>query len=177
MEKGLIQVYTGEGKGKTTAAIGQAVRAVGRGYRVLFVQFFKEEKGSGEITCLKKLGVDTLHQGEESNFIFPEKLSPEEKEALTKKCQSLIERVKNKIRDNSYDLLVLDEVNLAVHWGFLSEEMLINFLNTRSPSLEVVLTGRKASPRLIEIADLVSQIKKVKHPFDIGVRARPGIEF
>jgi len=94
MEKGLIQVYTGEGKGKTTAAIGQAVRAVGQGYRVLFVQFFKEEKGSGEITCLKKLGVDTLHQREESNFIFPEKLSPEEKEALTKKCQSLIERVK-----------------------------------------------------------------------------------
>ena len=177
MEKGLIQVYTGEGKGKTTAAIGQAVRAVGQGYRVLFVQFLKKEKGSGEITCLKKLGVDTLHQGGESDFIFPEKLSPEGKKVLVEKFQSLMERVKNKIRDNSYDLLVLDEVNLAVHWGFLSEEMLINFLNTRSPSLEVVLTGRKAPPQLVEIADLVSQIKKVKHPFDLGVRARPGIEF
>jgi len=175
MRKGLVQVYTGEGKGKTTAAIGQAVRAAGRGYKVLVVQFLKKERGSGEIGPLEKLGVRVISKGGE--YLSLSKLNEEEKEKIRSSWSSLLDELKKEIEAEKYDLLILDEANVALHYGLIDRKKMIDFIKEKPAFLELILTGRYAPSEIIREAHLVSEMKKVKHPFDKGIKARKGIEY
>ncbi len=175
MKKGLIHIYTGEGKGKTTASIGLAVRAAGQGLKVLFVQFFKEDRASsGEKEVLRSIGIELIR----SNCRHP---------AFTKdktdssKVRELISgayvHAKKKASAGEIDLLVLDEVMSAVNGGWIDQFDLIGFLDEKPAGLEVALTGRDAPPELVQMADYVTEMLKIKHPFDSGVNARKGIEY
>ena len=177
MEKGLVQIYTGEGKGKTTAAIGQAIRARGRGLRVLFVQFLKGQEGSGEISLLQGLGIKVICKGEKDRWTFPDRLKEEEKKKIRLEWTHFLDEINRQIREEKYDLVILDEINVALYYKLIDKNKLIDFIRKKPTSLEVILTGRHASPELIELAHLVSEIKSIKQPFDEGIRGRRGIEY
>ncbi len=173
MEKGLTQLYTGDGKGKTTAAAGLALRALGNGFGVLFVQFMKG-RPSGEVDMLARCGgerICILREWDE-HFVVGE---PNEREVGM--VRSLWERTVRRVAEDTPDLLVLDEVVVAIACGLLEEERLLRFLRERPASMEVVMTGRGASQRLIEASDLVTRMQKVKHYYDRGQKARRGIEY
>jgi len=174
-EKGLIQVYTGDGKGKSTAAIGQAVRAAGHGFKVGLVSFFKDPEafGYGEYKSLEKLGAKT--------FLFAKKhphfykgLNPDD---VCQECSRGLEFIKELFQDSSWDMLILDEINIAVRDGFLKEEDVLSLLEAKPEKLELILTGRSATKKIIGKADLVSEIRGVKHPYNQGVKSREGIEY
>ncbi len=175
MEKGLIHIYTGDGKGKTTAATGLAVRAAGSGLRVLFVQFFKEDDApSGEKKILRSLeGVELLR----SNVKHPMFTGGREEKNLRESVKRTFQEVRERVAQGGIDLLVLDEVMSAVNGGWLPVEELLKFLKERPEGLEVVLTGRNAPVELVKAADYVTEMLKIKHPFDSGVAARKGIEY
>ena len=177
MKKGLIQVYTGEGKGKTTAAVGQAIRARGRNQKVLFAQFLKNKEGSGETRILEGLGVKVMTGGGKYRFLPLEKLPQKKKEELKSDLNHLLERIKKEIKRKEYDLLVLDEINVALHAHLVEEEAILDFLRAKPSSLEIVLTGRGAPPSLSRMAHLVSEIIKTKHPYDQGIDSRIGIDY
>ncbi|MCK4425147.1 MAG: cob(I)yrinic acid a,c-diamide adenosyltransferase [Deltaproteobacteria bacterium] len=166
-----IHVYTGDGKGKTTAALGLVLRAVGAGWRVLFTQFLKHGEFS-EIRALKKLGDQvTIRQYGSGRFI---KGRPSEKEIeMARTGLSEIMQVMEKGR---YDLIVLDEINVAVHFGLIPLEGVISLLEKRPQDVELVLTGRWAPKEIMERADLVTEARMIKHYFSKGVRAREGTE-
>ena len=174
-KKGLIQVYTGDGKGKTTAAIGLAVRARGHKLKVCYVYFHKdpEKWGYGEQRALEKLGVDVFGIAKKHPHFYRE-IDPDE---IRKECLEGIEFIKKICREKKYDVLILDEINISLRDGFLKTEVVLEILDSRPEGLEVVLTGRGAPERIIEMADLVSEIKSIKHPYDKGVRGRKGIEY
>ena len=172
-DKGLIYVFTGNGKGKTTAAIGQAVRAVGQGWKVLMVQFIKKWI-SGEISPLKELGVEIYPMGLGFVGIMGDTLPRSDHE---KAAREALKFVRKKIRKGSYDLLILDEVNVAISLGLIDVKAVLQLLKDRPKDLDVILTGRDAPKEFIEIADLVSEVKEVKHPFAKGETAKKGIEF
>ncbi len=173
-ERRLIQVYTGDGKGKSTAAIGQAIRARGRGLKVGYVLFFKMSAfGSGEFEPLRKLGVEIFSLVEKHPH-FSKELSFDE---VRKKCLRGVEFIKGLFEDSTWDMLILDEINIAVRDGYLKEEDIATLLEAKPESLELILTGRGATEGIIKRADLVSEVKKVKHPYDIGVLRRKGIEY
>ena len=174
-KKGLIQVYTGAGKGKSTAAIGQAVRAAGHGFKVGFVTFFKDPEafGYGEYKSLEKLGIKT--------FLFARKHPHFYKDLnlddVCQQCSEGLEFIKELFRDPSWDMLVLDEINIAMRDHFLKEEDVLALLEMKPEKLELVLTGRGVGQKIIEKADLVSEIREVKHPYSRGVKSREGIEY
>ena len=174
-EKGLIQVYTGDGKGKSTAAIGQAVRAAGHGFKVGFVSFFKDPEvfGYGEFESLQKLGIRTFLFARRHPHFY-KKISLDE---VREECLKGIEFIKELFHDQSWDMLVLDEINIAVRDGFLKEEEILSLLEAKPERLELVLTGRGVTEKIIEKADLVSEIKEIKHPYEQGIGSREGIEF
>jgi cob(I)alamin adenosyltransferase len=175
--QGMIHVYTGDGKGKTTAAFGLAVRAVGHGKRVLFVQFLKGGSDeSGEIQVANKLlpGMEILR--------FPQvhpRFDPTVKiETLAVQVQRDFEEVKRLIGAGSFDIVILDEVDNCVSEKLLPVESLLELLDNKPGTLELVLTGRGAHPRVIEKADYVTELKMVKHPAETsGTPAREGIEY
>lgn len=171
MEKGLIQVYTGEGKGKTTAAVGLAVRALGQGLRVLLVRFLKPvEPVSGEVAFLEGVpGVEILSSG--IGILGPDP----DPEAVAKSVRETFAEAVRRAPD--FDLLILDEANNAVRRAFLPLPDLLAFLDGPPPKLEIVLTGRGAPAEVLERAHLVSRIGKEKHPLDAGISARRGIEY
>ena len=181
---GLIHIYCGDGKGKTTAAVGLAVRCAGRGNKVrcagrgnkvLLVQFLKS-RDSGELYSLAKLPDIEVMRGKESKkFTF--QMNEEEKHALLIEHNKMFEQVLAKIKNGGYSLLILDEVILDEVIGALNAKVfempkLIEFLRHKPENLEVVLTGRNPAPELVEIADYVSEMRKVKHPMDKGIMAR-----
>ncbi len=171
---GLIHIYCGDGKGKTTAAVGLAVRCAGRGNKVLLVQFLKS-RDSGELYSLAKLPDIEVMRGKESKkFTF--QMNEEEKHALLIEHNKMFEQVLAKIKNGSYSLLILDEVIGALNAKVFEMPKLIEFLRHKPENLEVVLTGRNPAPELVEIADYVSEMRKVKHPMDKGIMAREGIE-
>jgi cob(I)alamin adenosyltransferase len=174
-EKGLIQVYTGDGKGKTTAAIGQAVRAVGHGLKVGFAFFFKDPEafGYGEYKSLKKLGIKTFIFTKKHPHFYNE-LNPDD---VCQECSKALEFIRELFQDPSWDMLVLDEINIAVRDGFLKEEEVLYLLDTKPENLELVLTGRGVTKKIIEKADLVSEVREVKHPYSHGIKSREGIEY
>ncbi len=171
---GLIHIYCGDGKGKTTAAVGLAVRCAGRGNKVLLVQFLKS-RDSGELYSLAKLPDIEVMRGKESKkFTF--QMNEEEKHALLIEHNKMFEQVLAKIKNDGYSLLILDEVIGALNAKVFEMPKLIEFLRHKPENLEVVLTGRNPAPELVEIADYVSEMRKVKHPMDKGIMAREGIE-
>lgn len=171
---GLIHIYCGDGKGKTTAAVGLAVRCAGRGNKVLLVQFLKS-RDSGELYSLAKLPDIEVMRGKESKkFTF--QMNEAEKHALLIEHNKMFEQVLAKIKNGGYSLLILDEVIGALNAKVFEMPKLIEFLRHKPENLEVVLTGRNPAPELVEIADYVSEMRKVKHPMDKGIMAREGIE-
>jgi cob(I)alamin adenosyltransferase len=174
-KKGLIQVYTGDGKGKSTAAIGQAARAAGHGFKVGFISFFKDPDvfGYGEYKSLEKLGIKTFLFARKHPHFYKELKSDD----VCQECTKGLAFIKELLKDPSWDMLILDEINIAVRDGFLKEEDVLSLLKTKPEKLELVLTGRGATEKVIEKADLVSEVKEVKHPYNQGVESRKGIEY
>lgn len=171
-QTGLVHLYCGDGKGKTTAAMGLAMRVAGRGLRVLIVQFLKSTP-TGELEILKLLPqVKVLRSSEQLGFTF--RMNEEQKHRAAVIQQQLFAGAKEQMQDT--DLLILDEVMAAINAGMLQTEQVVDLLRERPAGLEVVLTGRNPPPELMELADYVSEIKKVRHPFDKGIAARDGIE-
>ncbi len=171
---GLIHIYTGEGKGKTTAAIGLAVRCAGSGEQVVFCQFLKDNQSS-ELAILRQIPEITLVQGE-PNHVFYKNMTDAQKAAAALVCRELLERAITAAAARNARLLVLDEAVAAYNHQMLDGERLLAFLREKPAELEVVLTGRNPAPELIALADYVSEVKKLKHPFDRGIPARRGIE-
>lgn len=171
---GLIHIYCGDGKGKTTAALGLAVRCSGHGNKVLFVQFLKS-RPTGELKALSLIDNIEVMRGKENNkFTF--QMNDEEKQEVYKHHMQLFDKVKEKCCHEGIDLLVLDEVIGACNTGVFDLGVLLDFLKTKPEQLEVVLTGRNPAAELTDIADYVSEICKRKHPFEKGIPARTGIE-
>ena len=165
MEQGLIHIYCGDGKGKTSAAIGLAVRAAGSGLKVLFTRFLKNES-SGELAILDDISqIKVLHL--EKSYGFFKNLSEEKKQEVKETYLQLWRAIELEILTGRYDVLVIDEFMAAYRYD----------LKKKPKELEIVLTGRNPDEKLIELADYVSEIKKVKHPFDQGIYARKGIEY
>ncbi|MCP4134250.1 MAG: cob(I)yrinic acid a,c-diamide adenosyltransferase [bacterium] len=175
MKNGLVQVYTGDGKGKTTAAIGQAIRAAGRGLNVIIIQFIKGSE-SGEILFLKKMTGDIPVYRFNSQKKFIWNMNSEELTLLKEETAEGFRLVMDLLNDSACDVLILDEVISAINKEFISFKDLESLLAARPPSIEVILTGRDANEKILELADLVTEMKKIKHPFDRGVKAREGIE-
>ena len=175
MEKGLIQVYTGDGKGKTTAAIGLAVRARSQGLNVGYIYFHKEPEAwdYGEHKILEGIGVNIFGFAKRHPHFYKE-VSFEE---MRQECLSGLERIKKLYDENKYDLLILDEINISIRDGFLKEEEVLSIMEKKPEGLELVLTGRGATQKIIEKADLVSRIEEIKHPYRLGVQRRKGIEY
>lgn len=171
---GLIHIYCGDGKGKTTAAIGLAVRCLGHGNHVLFVQFLKS-RVTGELKTLSMLpNIDIMRGKETKKFTF--QMNDEEKAEVKLEHLTLFSEVKRRCIDENPDLLILDEVIGACNTGVFDKDVLIEFLKSKPQELEVVLTGRNPASEFIELADYVSEICKRKHPFNRGIPARTGVE-
>lgn len=169
--EGKIEVYTGDGKGKTTAALGLCLRAAGAGLKVFFSQFIKADDYS-EIKVLKRLAdLITVEQFGRGGFIGD---SPTADDITA--AQKGLDRVKDVIASADYDVVVLDEANVAVSYGLFSEQDLLDVVMSKPKELEIVITGRGAGSQIIEIADLVTEMKAVKHYFQKGLEARIGIE-
>ena len=170
---GLIHIYCGDGKGKTTAAIGLAIRAAGAGQRVVFAQFFKDGSSS-EISVLKAVGnIQAVHCNTVRGFW--KRMDDVQKAKASKDYTSFLAEIIVLAKDA--DLLVLDEIISACNHGTVTEATVLDFLRDKPNNLEVALTGRGPSETLLKFADYVSEIKKVKHPYDCGIAAREGIEF
>lgn len=170
MRRGLIIVHTGDGKGKTTAALGLAIRAFGAGLKVLILQFIKGVRRSGELEALDALGIEVRQLG----LGFTNKGNIDAHKAA---AQAAIESARKEILSGAWDLIILDEINYAVKFGLLSAAEVLELITIRPPQLHLVFTGRDALPELIDAADLVTEMKLIKHPFQSGVAAQAGIEF
>ncbi len=171
---GLVHIYCGDGKGKTTAAVGLTVRAQGFGLKVLFMQFLKDGNSS-ELKVLKSLdNIEVLGAKPIKKFTFQ---MTEEELAETKEMSAKqLKEAEEKVMNGDYNLLVLDEALGSIEAGVLDENLVLDFLKKKPEKLEVVITGRIPSDKMVEAADYVSKIEKVKHPYDQGIPARKGIE-
>ncbi|WP_297421521.1 cob(I)yrinic acid a,c-diamide adenosyltransferase [Clostridium sp.] len=175
METGLIHIYCGDGKGKTTAAMGLGMRAAGRDKKVLLTQFLKDND-TGELISIEKLGENfTVFKGTPVKKFF--KFMNEEEQIATKtEHEKRFKEVTQKAKDENFDLLILDEAIASTNLDLISLDGVIEFLENKPKGLEVVLTGRNPNEKLIELADYVSEIKAVKHPYEKGISSRIGIE-
>jgi cob(I)alamin adenosyltransferase len=170
--KALVILYTGNGKGKTTAALGMLLRAWGRGMKVCMLSFIKTETSNyGEERAAKKLGIELIPMG--GGFTWLSKDLDKDR-ALAQKCWDLC---KQKIASNEYDIVVLDEITYPISYGWLDVDEVIDTLRSRPADVHVVLTGRDAHEKLIDFADLVTEMREIKHPFNAGVKAQPGVDF
>jgi cob(I)alamin adenosyltransferase len=174
-KKGLILVNTGNGKGKTTAALGMALRAWGQGMRVLIIQFIKGGWKYGELKAAEKLTPDFEIRQMGEGFIKGEDDSSLDEHCLA--ARQALETAKREIAAGKHDLIVLDEVLYAINYGLVKLEDVLEILNQKPEKLHLVLTGRNAPPQIIERADLVTEMREVKHPFTQGVAAQKGIEY
>ncbi|MDR4497005.1 MAG: cob(I)yrinic acid a,c-diamide adenosyltransferase [Candidatus Scalindua sp.] len=168
-------IYTGNGKGKTTAAIGSAMRAVGQGFSVLMLQFIKGAWKYGELESVKRLQPDFEILALGKGFVGSNsKLDDSEvKENISKSW----ERAKSAILSDRYDMIILDEINYVIGYGLLPVEEVLTVLGKRPDRLHIVMTGRDVHERVIEKADLVTEMREIKHPYSKGVKAQKGIEF
>lgn len=176
LAKGYVQVYTGDGKGKTTAAIGQGVRAAGAGLNVYMVQFLKS-RGSGELNSLKKLepNFKVFRFERERGFFWA--LTDKEKEELKEEVKKAFEFCEDVLKNNKCDLLILDEIMWGIENKLLEQEDLLHLMSIKPENMELILTGRNVPLKILDKADLVTEMREVKHYFRKGVQGRKGIEF
>jgi cob(I)alamin adenosyltransferase len=173
MKKGLVQVYTGNGKGKTTAALGLALRAVGHGLKVLMIQFMKGNVQYGELESAKKLAPYlTIKQVGRETFIS--KSNPDPKDLQL--AQEGFRMAKKAIQNKEYNIVILDEINLAVDYGLVPITEILHLIDSKPEEIELILTGRNVKREILEKADLVTDMVDRKHYYDKGVPAREGIE-
>ena len=171
--RGLVYIFTGEGKGKTSTALGVVLRALGHGLRVHITYFMKGDYPYGERRILSQLpNVDFTSFGS-VGFVNQAKVKPEEIE----QAKRALADAREAMLSGNYDLVVLDEVNLAVAWKLVELEDVLRLINDKPQNVEVILTGRQADAKLIEVADLVTEMLKIKHPYDEGIKARKGIDY
>jgi cob(I)alamin adenosyltransferase len=171
--KGLIQVFTGNGKGKTSAALGSILRAAGHGFKVFIVFFMKGKYPYGEFSSLPRLpNVEVASFGLRC-LVDRNNINPEEIE----QAQLALKTAREAMLSGKYDMVVLDEVNVAVYFNLIPLDDVVKLVEAKPPELELILTGRYAEAAVIERADLVTEMVKVKHPYDKGVKARKGIEY
>ncbi|TMB95551.1 MAG: cob(I)yrinic acid a,c-diamide adenosyltransferase [Chloroflexi bacterium] len=172
-ERGVLIVYTGAGKGKTTAALGMALRCIGHGLKVAIVQFIKGALDTAEERTLKSFGeqVTFLRLGEGYTW------ETQDREQDARVAQAAWATATGFLRDPGYAMVILDELNITLHHNYVPLETVLDVLAHRPPMQHVVITGRQAKPELIERADLVSEMKMIKHPFRKGVTAQKGVEF
>jgi cob(I)alamin adenosyltransferase len=173
--RGLVIVHTGNGKGKTTAALGMGMRSWGQGLRVLVLQFIKGNCTYGELKTVEKLGPDfDIRQMGEGWIDGPQD------NALADHRRAAVEALNVagvEIASGKWDLIILDEINYAIRFGLVPLDEVVSLIEKKPPSLNLVLTGRNARPEIINRADLVTEMREVKHPFHEGIRAQKGIEF
>lgn len=177
-QHGYIQIYTGNGKGKTTASLGLAMRALGRNWKVLLVMFTKGGDNYGELKSFRNLSDEikkrlTIEQAGLDRIVYSHNKSKDD-EAEIKKGWEI---AKKAIKNNEYQLIILDEINIAIDLKMLDVNEVIEVLKNKPHAMEIVLTGRNANKKIIEIAHLVSEIKPIKHYWNTGISARKGIEF
>ncbi len=169
----MIQIYTGDGKGKTTASLGVAIRAAGHGMKVVILQFFKEGK-TGEVKFLKRAKNIKVLQFGTGEFVRDGKVPKKLKE----KTQEGWRIAQEFIQDDKTDLIILDEFTHAINLGIIEKDEVLKFLKIHKNSKkEIIITGRNADTSLSELADLVTEMRKLKHPYDIGIKARKGTEY
>ena len=171
--QGLVQVFTGDGKGKTTAALGAVIRALGQGRRAYIVFFMKGEYPYGERNILAQLTHVEIASFGSLDFVDPASVRPEDRE----QAQQALSAAREAMLSGKYDIVVLDEVNVAVAFKLLPLAEVIKMIRDKPPPVELILTGRKAAPELVKVADLVTECLKIKHPYDRGVGSRRGIEY
>jgi cob(I)alamin adenosyltransferase len=170
--RSLVLVNTGDGKGKSTAAFGTAIRAIARGWRVAVIQFLKSGEWSvGEEKVGRQVGIEWFALGD--GFTW-DSGDMEETEAIAREAWSVAEE---KIESGKYDVVILDEVTYPINWGWIPVSDVVEAIETRPEGVNVILTGRDAPSEIIEVADTVTEMKKVKHAFDRGVMARRGIDY
>ncbi|OFV83652.1 MAG: cob(I)yrinic acid a,c-diamide adenosyltransferase [Acidobacteria bacterium RIFCSPHIGHO2_12_FULL_67_30] len=173
-KKGLIIVHTGPGKGKTTAALGLALRAVGSGLKVLMVQFIKGSWHYGELDAAKAFGDKFVLRPMGRGFVkLGGEIDPEDKRAADEAWAF----AREKIFSGEYDMIILDEINYAISYGLLAVGPVLDTLKRKPEMVHVVLTGRNAPADLIALADLVTEMREVKHPYQKGIEAQRGIEY
>jgi len=172
VEKGYIHVYTGPGKGKTIAALGLGLRAIGAGFKVHMIQFMKGRRYS-ELDALENIPNFTISQYGRDEFVSKEK--PKQIDIDLAKKGFL--HAKNIIKNGKFDLIILDEINVAVDYNLIPLKDLIKVIEVKPEKLELVLTGRYAHPEIVKIADVVTEMLEIKHPYQQGITARKGIDF
>jgi len=171
-EMGLVHIYTGNGKGKTTAALGLAVRATGRGKKVLMVQFMKSPGVYGEWNTAKIMPGFEIRATGLNCLINADKPEPEDIHA----AQEALKMAAEEMASGRYDLVILDEVNVAIKWGLITTKQVLEAVQNRKEGVEVVMTGRYAPKELREIADYITEMRCIRHPYEKGVLARNGVE-
>ena len=173
MRRGLVYIFTGDGKGKTSAALGTVLRALGHGMRVYIIYFMKGDYPYGERAVLAKLADVTMASFGSLEFVDPANVKPEEIE----QAKLALVTAREAMLSGNYDLVVLDEVNVAVAWKLVELDEVTRLIRDKLPKVELILTGRQADAKLIEMADLVTECLKIKHPYDKGIMARKGIDY
>jgi cob(I)alamin adenosyltransferase len=173
VRRGLVQIFTGDGKGKTSAAVGAVIRALGHGLKVYVGFFMKGDYPSGERDILSQLPNVTMESFGVGGFVDRADIKAEEKEQAKRGLAAASKAVLS----GNYDLVVLDELNLAVAWNLVELDEVLKLIDGKPEGVELILTGRQADSRLIQSADLVTEMLKIKHPYDEGIKAREGIEY
>ena len=172
-EKGLVHIYTGNGKGKTTSSLGLAMRALGHGANVTVIQFMKGWKEYGELITASKLeGLEMVQTGR-ADYVYRGNEQPEDYDEAERGMETAL-RV---MSSGKCDMLILDEINVAIDYGLVALESIIELVKNKPSGMELILTGRDAHKDLIELADLVTEMHEVKHPYNDGITARKGVEF
>ncbi|MBT9159420.1 MAG: cob(I)yrinic acid a,c-diamide adenosyltransferase [Dehalococcoidia bacterium] len=169
--RGLVHVYTGDGKGKTTAALGLALRAAGQGFKVIIIQFVKSNPNCGE-----HLFVSNYHPFEIVQLAEGDSFTMAE-EDLRQATRKALTRAEEVLRSDEYQMVILDEIFVALNRGWLDSSEVIDLMSKKSDSVELILTGRKAPMEIVRLADLATEMLMIKHPFSKGIKARKGIEY
>ena len=185
--RGLVQIYTGYGKGKTTAALGLGLRAAGHGMKVLMVQFMKTVRYYGELEAVKKLApnFEIVQKGKpcsrpeadcmecEACFVHPEKPEPEDISA----ARDAVQFCADVLRKAEHDIVILDEILYAIKFGLIDHGDVVKLVKMKPPEMELILTGRDAPQEILDLADLVTEMRPIKHPYQQGITARKGVEY
>ncbi len=173
----MVHLYYGNGKGKTTAAIGLCVRAIGHRFNVLFAQFLKSEP-TGEIICFEKLGnLDNIKVlRSRKRFPFTQSMTTEQQQEIIEIHNNIFKEAAKAYKESKFKIIVLDEIVSAYNYGFIDKNLIDEFLSNLNQDIELILTGHEPNQKFIDIADYASEIKKIKHPYDLGILGRVGVE-